>query len=163
MLYVERWKAFDNLLGRLPLITDEFEHITISVFHEATVLDRSRPGAASRSSQYLRVVELPAIREHVRMRVGRQRELPPADVARDLDPRAARWWSRLIRRCRKSCGLNTGMTVRWSVNPRRAGRERALREVGPPAAVETASHMRGGSHMEAYPMPTAHASMSMTL
>ena len=69
MLYVERWKAFDNLLGRLPLITDEFEHSTISVFHEATVLDRSRPGAASRSSQYLRVVEL-----HTGMTVESQME-----------------------------------------------------------------------------------------
>ena len=43
MLYVERWKALSNLRCRLPLIADEFEHITISVFHEKTV-----PMAASK-------------------------------------------------------------------------------------------------------------------
>jgi len=37
VLYVERWKALSNLPWRLPLIADEFEHITISVFHEKTV------------------------------------------------------------------------------------------------------------------------------
>ena len=37
VLYVERWKALSNLPCRLPLIADEFEHITISVFHEKTV------------------------------------------------------------------------------------------------------------------------------
>ncbi len=37
-LEVERWKAFGHLLGRLALIADEFEHLTISVIHNPTVL-----------------------------------------------------------------------------------------------------------------------------
>jgi hypothetical protein len=37
-LYVERWKAVGNLLGHLPLIADELEHVTISVFHRPTIL-----------------------------------------------------------------------------------------------------------------------------
>jgi hypothetical protein len=37
-LYVERRKAVGNLFGRLPLIADELEHVTISVFHEPTIL-----------------------------------------------------------------------------------------------------------------------------
>jgi hypothetical protein len=39
-LQVERWKAVGNLLGRLPLVADELEHVPISVFHTATVLAR---------------------------------------------------------------------------------------------------------------------------
>jgi hypothetical protein len=41
-LYVERWKAVGNLLGRLPKIADELEHVAISVFHTTTVLVRGR-------------------------------------------------------------------------------------------------------------------------
>jgi hypothetical protein len=39
-LYIERWKAVGNLLGRFPLIADELEHLAISVFHTTTVLER---------------------------------------------------------------------------------------------------------------------------
>jgi hypothetical protein len=39
VLKVERVKAVGNLLGRLPLVADELENVTISVFHKTTVLD----------------------------------------------------------------------------------------------------------------------------
>jgi hypothetical protein len=35
---VERWIAVGNLLGRLSLIANELEHISISVLHTPTVL-----------------------------------------------------------------------------------------------------------------------------
>jgi hypothetical protein len=37
--YVERWKAVGNLLGCLPQVADELEHVAISVFHTMTVLE----------------------------------------------------------------------------------------------------------------------------
>jgi hypothetical protein len=37
-LYVELWRTVGNLLGRLALIADELEHLTIGVFHKPTVL-----------------------------------------------------------------------------------------------------------------------------
>jgi hypothetical protein len=41
----ERWKAAGDLLGRLPLIADELEDFTISVFHQPTVFAKIEPSA----------------------------------------------------------------------------------------------------------------------
>jgi hypothetical protein len=51
-LYVERWKAVGNLLGRLPKVADELEHVPISVFHTTTVLVRGRLRAHSLAFSY---------------------------------------------------------------------------------------------------------------
>jgi hypothetical protein len=32
--HIERWKPLRNLLGRLPVVADELEHLTIGAFHE---------------------------------------------------------------------------------------------------------------------------------
>ena len=52
-LYVERWKAVGNLVGRLTLIADELEHVTISCFHEPRVLVFT----AQVAREYLRIEE----------------------------------------------------------------------------------------------------------
>lgn len=46
-LEFESWKAVDNLLGRLPLVADELEHVTIGVLHATTVHARGRSGIRS--------------------------------------------------------------------------------------------------------------------
>jgi hypothetical protein len=45
-LHVERWKAAGDLIGRLPLIADELEHFTISVFHQPTVFAKIQTSAS---------------------------------------------------------------------------------------------------------------------
>jgi hypothetical protein len=58
-LHVERWKAVGNLLGRLPLVADELEHVAISVFHTTTVLVLADDSARASGAWYHRGMHRP--------------------------------------------------------------------------------------------------------